>query len=116
MPDEQGGRAVSAYFLTANRSKQSLALDISTTAGQDIVKKLAKKSDLLVENFKLGGLAKYGLGYADLRELNPGLVYCSITGFGQSGPLAPRAGYDFLIQAMGGLQVTMRFLLLFCLF
>jgi crotonobetainyl-CoA:carnitine CoA-transferase CaiB-like acyl-CoA transferase len=104
VPDAQGARTVSAYFLTANRSKMSLALDISTPRGQDIVRELAKKSDVLVENFKLGGLAKYGLGYADLKEIHPGLVYCSITGFGQSGPLASRAGYDFLVQAMGGLM------------
>ena len=102
--DADGNRAVSAYFLTANRSKKSLALDISTTRGQQVVRALAAKSDVLVENFKLGGLAKYGLGYEDLRQLNPGIVYCSITGFGQSGPLAPRAGYDFLVQAMGGLM------------
>lgn len=102
--DAEGNRAVSAYFLTANRSKKSLALDISTSAGQDILRRIAAKSDVFVENFKVGGLDKYGLGYEHLRELNPGLVYCSITGFGQSGPLAPRAGYDFLVQAMGGLM------------
>ena len=102
--DAEGNRAVSAYFLTANRSKKSLALDIATPRGQEIVRAIAAKSDVLVENFKLNGLAKYGLGYEDLRKVNPGIVYCSITGFGQSGPLAPRAGYDFLAQAMGGLM------------
>ena len=102
--DAEGGRAVSAYFLTANRSKKSLALDIATPSGQEVVRELAAKSDVFVENFKVGGLAKYGLGYDDLRKVNPGLVYCSITGFGQSGPLAKRAGYDFLVQAMGGLM------------
>ena len=102
--DKEGNRAVSAYFLTANRSKKSLALDISTPGGQEIVRAIAAKSDVLVENFKVGGLSKYGLGYDDLRKVNPGLVYCSITGFGQTGPLAPRAGYDFLVQAMGGLM------------
>ena len=99
-----GSHAVSAYFLTANRSKKSLALDLAAPAGQAVARALAAKSDVLVENFKVGGLAKYGLGYDDLRKLNPGLVYCSITGFGQSGPLAPQAGYDFLVQAMGGLM------------
>ena len=102
--DADGNRAVSAYFLTANRNKKSLALDISSPAGQEVVRALAAKSDVFVENFKLGNLAKYGLGYDDLRALNRGIVYCSITGFGQSGPLAPRAGYDFLVQAMGGLM------------
>ena len=102
--DAEGKRTVSAYFLTANRGKKSLALDISTASGQAVMRALAAKSDVFVENFKVGGLAKYGLGYDDLRELNRGLVYCSITGFGQSGPLAPRAGYDFLVQAMGGLM------------
>jgi crotonobetainyl-CoA:carnitine CoA-transferase CaiB-like acyl-CoA transferase len=102
--DAQGERAVSAYFLTANRSKKSLALDIATESGQEILRAIAAKSDVLVENFKVGGLAKYGLGYEDLKKINPGLVYCSITGFGQTGPLAPRAGYDFLVQAMGGLM------------
>lgn len=102
--DAEGNRAVSAYFLTANRSKKSLALDIATAQGQEILRAVAKQSDVFVENFKVGGLAKYGLGYEDLKKTNPGLVYCSITGFGQSGPLAPRAGYDFLVQAMGGLM------------
>ncbi len=94
----------SAYFLSANRGKKSLALDISKPEGQEIVRKLAAKSDILIENYKVGGLAKYGLGYEDLKKVNPGLIYCSITGFGQTGPYASRAGYDFLIQAMGGLM------------
>ncbi len=94
----------SAYFLSANRGKKSLALDIATPEGQEIVRRLAAKSDILIENYKVGGLARYGLGYEDLKKINPGLIYCSITGFGQSGPYAPRAGYDFLIQAMGGLM------------
>jgi crotonobetainyl-CoA:carnitine CoA-transferase CaiB-like acyl-CoA transferase len=94
----------SAYFLSANRGKKSLALDIATPEGQDIVRRLAAKSDILIENYKVGGLARYGLGYEDLKKINPRLIYCSITGFGQTGPYAPRAGYDFLIQAMGGLM------------
>ena len=93
-----------AYFMCANRGKKSLALDISKPEGQDVVRRLAARSDVLIENYKVGGLARYGLGYDDLKAVNPGLVYCSITGFGQTGPLKDRAGYDFLIQAMGGLM------------
>jgi crotonobetainyl-CoA:carnitine CoA-transferase CaiB-like acyl-CoA transferase len=94
----------SAYFLSTNRGKKSLALDISQPHGQEIIRKLAAKSDILIENYKVGGLAAYGLGYEDLKKINPGLIYCSITGFGQTGPFSTRAGYDFLIQAMGGLM------------
>jgi crotonobetainyl-CoA:carnitine CoA-transferase CaiB-like acyl-CoA transferase len=94
----------SAYFLSANRGKKSLALDISRPEGQEVVRRLAAKSDILLENYKVGGLKRYGLAYDDLKKVNPGLIYCSITGFGQTGPLAARAGYDFLIQAMGGLM------------
>lgn len=94
----------SAYFLSTNRGKKSLALDISKPGGQEIIRKLVAKSDILIENYKVGGLAAYGLGYEDLKAINPGLIYCSITGFGQTGPFSTRAGYDFLIQAMGGLM------------
>jgi len=94
----------SAYFMSTNRGKKSLALDISKPEGQAVIRKLAAKSDILIENYKVGGLAAYGLGYEDLRQINPGLIYCSITGFGQTGPFSTRAGYDFLIQAMGGLM------------
>jgi crotonobetainyl-CoA:carnitine CoA-transferase CaiB-like acyl-CoA transferase len=94
----------SAYFLSANRGKKSLTLDVSTDAGQAIVRRLAARSDVLIENYKAGDLARYGLGYEDLRQLNPGLIYCSITGFGQSGPMRSVAGYDFIIQAMGGMM------------
>lgn len=94
----------SAYFLSANRNKRSVAVDITTPDGAGLVRDLAAKSDILLENFKVGGLAKYGLDYAGLRAVNPGLIYCSITGFGQTGPYAARAGYDFMIQAMGGLM------------
>jgi crotonobetainyl-CoA:carnitine CoA-transferase CaiB-like acyl-CoA transferase len=94
----------SAYYLCANRGKKSITLDITTPEGQQRVRELAIGSDVLVENYKVGGLAKYGLDYASLSALNPRLVYCSITGFGQTGPYAQRAGYDFLIQGMGGLM------------
>ncbi|GAB3398627.1 CoA transferase [Massilia agilis] len=94
----------SAYFLSANRGKKSLTLDISTPEGQDIVKKLAAECDIVLENYKVGALAKYGLDQASLRAINPRLIYCSITGFGQDGPDAQRAGYDFMIQGMGGLM------------
>jgi crotonobetainyl-CoA:carnitine CoA-transferase CaiB-like acyl-CoA transferase len=94
----------SAYFLSANRGKRSVAIDLSTTEGQELVRRLATKADVVIENFKVGGLAAYGLDYASLKKLKPELVYCSITGFGQDGPYAGRAGYDFLIQGMGGLM------------
>ena len=94
----------SAYFLSCNRGKQSLALDIAHPEGSRIVRELARHCDVLVENFKVGGLAKYGLDWDSLRAINPRLVYCSITGFGQSGPSAGRPGYDFIVQGMGGLM------------
>ncbi|MEQ5802423.1 CaiB/BaiF CoA-transferase family protein [Halomonas sp. H10-9-1] len=95
---------VAAYYLCANRGKHSLAVDIATAEGQALVRRLAAESDILVENFKVGGLARYGLDYASLHAENPRLIGCSITGFGQDGPYAHRAGYDFMIQAMGGLM------------
>ncbi|MDR5892720.1 CaiB/BaiF CoA-transferase family protein [Halomonas mongoliensis] len=95
---------VAAYYLCANRGKQSLAVDIASEEGQALVRRLAEGADILLENFKVGGLAKYGLDYASLQALNPRLIGCSITGFGQNGPYAHRAGYDFMIQAMGGLM------------
>ncbi|TRW15373.1 CaiB/BaiF CoA transferase family protein [Glacieibacterium frigidum] len=94
----------SAYYLAINRNKQSVAVDIATPEGQAIVRDLARNADVVIENFKVGGLAKYGLDYAGLKAVKPDLVYCSITGFGQTGPYAPRAGYDLLLQAMGGLM------------
>ena len=94
----------SSYFLSCNRGKKSITLDISKPEGQEIVRELAAKSDVLIENYKVGTLARYGLDYARLREINPRLIYCSITGFGQSGPYAPRPGYDFVFQGMGGLM------------
>lgn len=93
-----------AYYLAANRGKRSVTVDISTAEGQAIVRKLAAQADVLLENYKVGQLAKYGLDYATLAALNPRLVYCSITGFGQTGPYAPRAGYDFIVQGLGGLM------------
>jgi formyl-CoA transferase len=91
-----------AYYLCCNRGKLSVAVDFTTPEGQRIVADLARQADVLVENFKVGGLAKYGLDYASLARINPRLVYASITGFGQSGPYADRAGYDFIIQGMSG--------------
>ena len=96
--------ARSAYFCSVNRNKRSLAIDITAPEGADILRQLVREADVLVENFKVGGLAKYGLDYQSLSAINPRLVYCSITGFGQDGPDAARAGYDFMIQGMGGLM------------
>ena len=107
MPDESGApTSEAAYFTSANRGKQSVCIDIGAARGQALVRDLAAHCDVFIENFKLGGLRKYGLDYASLRAINPRLVYCSITGFGQDGPYAERAGYDFMIQAMGGLMST----------
>jgi crotonobetainyl-CoA:carnitine CoA-transferase CaiB-like acyl-CoA transferase len=94
----------SAYFLSANRGKRSVTIDFVRPEGQKLVQALAAKSDVLIENFKVGGLAKYGLDYASVRPLNPTMVYCSITGFGQTGPYRNKPGYDFMIQGIGGLM------------
>ncbi|NCT71000.1 MAG: CoA transferase [Xanthomonadaceae bacterium] len=94
----------SAYYLCANRNKRSLTVDISTEEGQAVIRRLAQHSDVVVENFKVGDMARYGLDAQTLRASNPRLVYCSITGFGQDGPYAQRAGYDFAIQGLGGLM------------
>jgi glutaryl-CoA transferase len=94
----------SAYYLSVNRGKKSVTLDISKPEGAKIARALAAKSDVLIENYKVGGLKKYGLAYEDVIEINPKIVYCSITGFGQTGPLAHRPGYDFIFQGMGGLM------------
>ena len=105
LKDEDGGDTdIASYFLCANRNKKSVTIDIAHPDGRDLIVALAMHSDVLIENFKVGGLANYGLDYASLHAINPRLVYCSITGFGQTGPYAGRAGYDFLIQAMGGLM------------
>ena len=93
-----------AYFLAANRGKKSVTIDFTRPEGQELVRRLAADCDIILENFKVGGLAKYGLDYPSLKEINPGVIYCSITGFGQTGPYRNRAGYDFLIQGMGGLM------------
>jgi formyl-CoA transferase len=93
-----------AYYLAANRGKHAITVDIATPEGQDIIRALSLQSDVILENYKVGQLKKYGLDYASLSQLKPDLVYCSITGFGQDGPYAPRAGYDFIIQGMGGLM------------
>ena len=105
LPAKDGGDTQeSAYYLSSNRSKRSIAIDIATDEGQALVKRLLASCDVLVENYKVGGLKKYGLSYDDLKEAFPGLVYCSITGFGQTGPYANRAGYDFLAQGLGGIM------------
>lgn len=104
MQGTDGSSELSAYFLAANRNKQSLAIDIAHPEGQELVRKLVAESDVVLENFKVGGLKRYGLDYDSLKRVNPKLIYCSITGFGQDGPYANRPGYDFLIQAMGGLM------------
>ncbi len=104
VPPTADDPGLSAYTLAANRGKRSLALDIASPEGQEIVRRLAQRADVVVENFKVGALGRYGLDAASLTASNPRLVYCSITGFGQSGPYARRAGYDYLIQAMGGLM------------
>lgn len=92
----------SAYFICINRNKRSITVDISKPEGQEIIRELAKESDVVIENYKVGDLAKYGLDYESLKKLKPDLIYCSITGFGQDGPYAHRPGYDFIIQGMGG--------------
>ena len=94
----------SAYFTSANRGKKSITLNIAVPEGQAIVRELASKSDVLIENYKYGDLARYGLGYEDLKKINPRLIYCSVTGFGQTGPFRERPGYDFMIQGMGGMM------------
>ena len=105
LKDKDGNEtADAAYFLSANRGKKSVTVDITTPEGQGLIRNLALECDVLLENYKVGGLKKYSLDYESLSKVNPRLVYCSITGFGQTGPYSPRAGYDFLIQAMGGLM------------
>src|SRR5687767_7830802 len=94
----------SAYFASANRGKKSVTLNLSKPRGQEIARELARSADVLIENYKVGDLARYGLGYDDLKKLNPRLVYASVTGFGQTGPYRERPGYDFMIQGMGGLM------------
>lgn len=104
LKDPSGKDLDASYFISANRGKQSVTLDIATKEGQDIVRRLAANCDVFVENYKVGTMAKYGLSYEDLKAINPRLVYCSVTGFGQSGPYAHLPGYDFVFQGMGGLM------------
>ena len=104
-PFVKNGEDISAsYFHSCNRGKKSICVDFKTKEGQDIIKKLVLKADILIENFKVDGLRKYGLDFASLIKINPKLIYCSITGFGQTGPYAHRAGYDYIIQGMSGLM------------
>jgi crotonobetainyl-CoA:carnitine CoA-transferase CaiB-like acyl-CoA transferase len=100
----KGDDLSAAYFHSCNRGKRSIAVDFETPEGQDLVRRLASQADVVIENFKVGGLKKYGLDYESLKQVNPRLVYCSITGFGQNGPYAARAGYDFMIQGLGGIM------------
>lgn len=102
-PDNPDAK-MAAYYMSANRNKRSIALDIASPVGQQVIKDIAVHADIVVENFKVGGLAKYGLDYASLSAINPSLIYCSITGFGQTGPYRERPGYDFLVQGLGGMM------------
>jgi crotonobetainyl-CoA:carnitine CoA-transferase CaiB-like acyl-CoA transferase len=101
---ETGSERTAAYFHATNRGKRGITCDFRTAEGQETVRRLVRDADVVIENFKVGGLAKYGLDYASLQKVNPRLIYCSITGFGQDGPYAHRAGYDFIIQGMSGLM------------
>lgn len=101
---EDGEKLASGYFLSVNRGKRSIALDMSRPEDQAVIRDLARSCDIVVENFKVGALARYGLSYDDLRQENPGLIYASVTGFGQTGPRREQAAYDFMVQAMGGLM------------
>ncbi|HTD02631.1 CaiB/BaiF CoA-transferase family protein, partial [Undibacterium sp.] len=97
--DQEGRNTTeAAYYLAANRGKRAITVDIASAGGQQIIRELAQQSDVVLENYKVGQLKKYGLDYDSLKELKPDLVYCSITGFGQTGPYAHRAGYDFIVQ------------------
>jgi crotonobetainyl-CoA:carnitine CoA-transferase CaiB-like acyl-CoA transferase len=103
--DEEGRNTTeSAYYLSSNRNKRSLTIDIAKPAGQALARRLIAQCDIMVENFKVGDMARYGLSYADLKDANPRLIYCSLTGFGQTGPYAQRAGYDMLAQGLGGIM------------
>jgi crotonobetainyl-CoA:carnitine CoA-transferase CaiB-like acyl-CoA transferase len=104
VPAADGGTLDAAYFHATNRGKRSIEVDFDSEDGRQVVRELAKRADILIENFKVGGLAKFGLDYKSMAVINPRLIYCSVTGFGQDGPYAPRAGYDLLVQGMGGLM------------
>ena len=103
---DQEGKSTkeSAYYCAANRGKRSITINISNAEGQKLVRELATEVDVIVENYKVGDLARYGLGYEDIKAINPGIIYCSVTGFGQTGPYKDRPGYDFMAQGMGGLM------------
>ena len=103
---DQNGKETkeSAYFCAANRGKRSITVNLTKPEGQQLVRELAAQCDVLLENYKVGDLARYGLGYEDLAKINPGLIYCSVTGFGQTGPYKDRPGYDFMAQGMGGMM------------
>lgn len=102
--DVEPGETMAAYYMSANRNKRSIAIDITKPDGQELVRLLAAECDIVIENFKVGGLGKYGLDYDGLSAVNPGIIYCSITGFGQTGPYKDRPGYDFLVQGLGGMM------------
>jgi len=102
--DHDDGSRTAAYYYSCNRGKKSVILDFKTEDGREAIRRLAAQSDILIENFKVGGLSKYGLDYDSLKKINPKLIYCSVTGFGQDGPYAARPGYDLMIQAMGGIM------------
>ena len=104
MTNEDGSQGDASYFTAANRNKRSVIIDFSTEQGAELVKQLAAKADVIIENYKLGGLKKYGLDYESIVATNPSVIYCSITGFGQTGPDAARPGYDYVIQGMGGVM------------
>jgi crotonobetainyl-CoA:carnitine CoA-transferase CaiB-like acyl-CoA transferase len=104
MPAADGGNLGAAYYHATNRGKRSIEIDFDSEEDRKVVRKLAERSDILIENFKVGGLKKFGLDYEPMAKLNPRLIYCSVTGFGQDGPYAPRAGYDLLVQGMGGIM------------
>jgi crotonobetainyl-CoA:carnitine CoA-transferase CaiB-like acyl-CoA transferase len=99
-----GGHLSASYYHATNRGKRSIAVDFESEEGRATIRRLAAHADVLLENFKVGGLVKYGLDYKSLSQINPRLIYCSVTGFGQTGPYAPRPGYDFLLQGLGGIM------------
>ncbi len=102
--DPEGGRHDNSFYLCANRNKKSVTVNVAKPEGQEIVRELVKTADVLLENYKVGDLKRYGLDYDAIKAINPRIVYCSVTGFGQTGPYATRAGYDAILQAMGGLM------------
>jgi crotonobetainyl-CoA:carnitine CoA-transferase CaiB-like acyl-CoA transferase len=107
LTDAEGKRTLeSSFYLCANRNKRAITCDLTKPEGQDIVRELARNSDVIIENYKVGDLKRYGLDYESLRPLNPGMIYCSVTGFGQSGPSAPQPGFDGLFQTMGGMMAV----------